>query len=99
MKLTHCQNLAPVYEELADAFAHAKDKVIVAKVDADGAGRPLGQKYGVTGFPSASPAATLHLLFSHVTHSALKWFDGKGSDVKYESGRDLESLAGLYALF
>ena len=46
------QNLAPVYEQLADAFAHAKDKVIVAKVDADGAGRPLGQKYGVTGFPS-----------------------------------------------
>ncbi len=47
------QNLAPVYEQLADAYAHAKDKVIVAKVDADGAGRPLGQKYGVTGFPSA----------------------------------------------
>ncbi|KAI0687531.1 protein disulfide isomerase [Earliella scabrosa] len=48
----HCKNLAPVYEQLADAFAHAKDKVIVAKVDADGAGRPLGQKYGVTGFPT-----------------------------------------------
>ena len=47
------QNLAPTYEQLADAFAHAKDKVIVAKVDADGAGKPLGQKYGVTGFPSA----------------------------------------------
>ncbi|OBZ67643.1 Protein disulfide-isomerase tigA [Grifola frondosa] len=48
----HCKNLAPVYEQLADAFAHAKDKVIIAKVDADGAGRPLGQKYGVTGFPT-----------------------------------------------
>ncbi|RDX39395.1 disulfide isomerase [Lentinus brumalis] len=48
----HCKNLAPVYEQLADAYAHAKDKVIVAKVDADGAGRPLGQKYGVTGFPT-----------------------------------------------
>ncbi|KAI0754039.1 protein disulfide isomerase [Daedaleopsis nitida] len=48
----HCKNLAPVYEELANAFAHAKDKVIVAKVDADGAGKPLGQKYGVTGFPT-----------------------------------------------
>ncbi|KAH7921030.1 protein disulfide isomerase [Leucogyrophana mollusca] len=48
----HCKNLAPVYEQLADAFAHAKDKVIVAKVDADGAGKPLGQKYGVTGFPT-----------------------------------------------
>lgn len=46
------QNLAPTYEQLADAFANSKDKVIIAKVDADGAGKPLGQKYGVTGFPS-----------------------------------------------
>ncbi|KAF5341709.1 hypothetical protein D9611_001837 [Ephemerocybe angulata] len=48
----HCKNLAPVWEELANAFEHAKDKVIIAKVDADGAGRELGQKYGVTGFPT-----------------------------------------------
>ena len=48
----HCKNLAPKYEELADAFGHAKDKVTIAKVDADGEGKPLGQKYGVTGFPS-----------------------------------------------
>lgn len=47
------QNLAPIYEQLADAYSHAKDKVVVAKVDADGDGKPLGQKYGVTGFPSA----------------------------------------------
>lgn len=49
--LTH-QNLAPIYEELADAFVHAKDKVVIAKVDADGEGKPLGKKYGVTGYPS-----------------------------------------------
>ncbi|KAI0029709.1 protein disulfide isomerase [Vararia minispora EC-137] len=48
----HCKNLAPVYEQLADAFSHQKEKVIVAKVDADGEGRPLGQKYDVTGFPT-----------------------------------------------
>ncbi|KAI0280771.1 thioredoxin-like protein [Russula aff. rugulosa BPL654] len=48
----HCKSLAPIYEQLADAFTHAKDKVVVAKVDADGAGKPLGQKYGVTGFPT-----------------------------------------------
>lgn len=48
----HCKNLAPVYEQLADAFAHAKDKVIIAKIDADGEGKPLGKKYGVTGFPT-----------------------------------------------
>ncbi|KAI0264425.1 thioredoxin-like protein [Gloeopeniophorella convolvens] len=48
----HCKNLAPIYEQLADAFSHAKDKVVVAKVDADGVGKPLGKKYGVTGFPT-----------------------------------------------
>ena len=46
------QNLAPIYEQLADAFSHAKDKVVIAKVDADGEGKPLGKKYGVTGYPS-----------------------------------------------
>ncbi|KAG6332449.1 hypothetical protein ID866_6641 [Astraeus odoratus] len=50
-KLAH-QNLAPTYEQLGDAFSHAQDKVIIAKVDADGAGRPLGEKYGVTGYPT-----------------------------------------------
>ncbi|KAF9533773.1 protein disulfide isomerase [Crepidotus variabilis] len=48
----HCKNLAPVYEQLADVFAHAKEKIVIAKVDADGVGKPLGQKYGVTGFPT-----------------------------------------------
>ncbi|KAH9937970.1 protein disulfide isomerase [Amylocystis lapponica] len=48
----HCKNLAPVYEELADSFAHAKNRVVIAKVDADGVGKPLGQKFGVTGFPT-----------------------------------------------
>ncbi|KAJ3517607.1 hypothetical protein NLJ89_g402 [Agrocybe chaxingu] len=48
----HCKNLAPVYEQLADVFSHAKNKVIVAKVDADGAGKPLGKRFGVTGFPT-----------------------------------------------
>jgi protein disulfide-isomerase A6 len=45
--------LAPTYEQLADVFAHAKDKVVIAKVDADGDGKSLGTKYGVTGFPSS----------------------------------------------
>ncbi|GLB40425.1 putative protein disulfide isomerase [Lyophyllum shimeji] len=48
----HCKNLAPVYEQLADAFSHVKDKVIIAKVDADGDGKAAGKKYGVTGFPT-----------------------------------------------
>lgn len=47
----HCKNLAPVYEELAQLFAHAEDKVTIGKVDAD-EHRELGQKYGVQGFPT-----------------------------------------------
>ncbi|KAI0011047.1 disulfide isomerase [Xylariaceae sp. FL0662B] len=46
----HCKNLAPVYEELAQAFATSKD-VQIAKVDAD-AERALGQRFGVQGFPT-----------------------------------------------
>ncbi|RAH45788.1 protein disulfide isomerase family protein [Aspergillus aculeatinus CBS 121060] len=47
----HCKNLAPTYEELSQAFAHATDKVTVAKVDAD-EHRDLGRKFGVQGFPT-----------------------------------------------
>ncbi|KFH47658.1 Protein disulfide-isomerase-like protein [Hapsidospora chrysogenum ATCC 11550] len=47
----HCKNLAPVYEDLAIAFEHAKDKVQIAKVDAD-AEKSLGKRFGVRGFPT-----------------------------------------------
>lgn len=47
----HCKNLAPVYEELGQAFAFASDKVQIAKVDAD-AHRSLGKKFDVQGFPT-----------------------------------------------
>jgi protein disulfide-isomerase A6 len=47
----HCKTLAPVYEELALAFEHAKDKVQIAKVDAD-AERELGKRFGIQGFPT-----------------------------------------------
>lgn len=47
----HCKNLAPVYEELATSLEFAKDKVQIAKVDAD-AEKDLGRKYGVQGFPT-----------------------------------------------
>ncbi|KAF5367576.1 hypothetical protein D9758_003706 [Tetrapyrgos nigripes] len=48
----HCKNLAPIYEQLADAYAHAKDKVFIAKMDADGAGKEKAKSYGVTGYPT-----------------------------------------------
>ncbi|KAK3685013.1 thioredoxin-like protein [Podospora appendiculata] len=47
----HCKNLAPVWEELATAFEFAKDKVQIAKVDAD-AEKSLGKRFGVQGFPT-----------------------------------------------
>jgi len=47
----HCKTLAPVYEELATNFDFAKDKVTIAKVDAD-AEKSLGQRFGVQGFPT-----------------------------------------------
>ncbi|PGH02283.1 protein disulfide-isomerase domain [Blastomyces parvus] len=47
----HCKNLAPIYDELADAFAFASDKVHISKVDAD-EHRSLGKKFGIQGFPT-----------------------------------------------
>ncbi|KAL2760516.1 hypothetical protein ACRALDRAFT_1053791 [Sodiomyces alcalophilus JCM 7366] len=47
----HCKTLAPVYEELALAFQSHKDKVQIAKVDAD-AERELGKRFKVQGFPT-----------------------------------------------
>jgi protein disulfide-isomerase A6 len=47
----HCKNLAPVYEELALSFDYAKDKVQIAKVDAD-AEKDLGKRFGIQGFPT-----------------------------------------------
>ena len=47
----HCKNLAPVYEELATAFAAAGNKVSIANVDADDH-KSLGKRFGVQGFPT-----------------------------------------------
>ncbi|EPE29560.1 Thioredoxin-like protein [Glarea lozoyensis ATCC 20868] len=47
----HCKTLAPVYEELAQNFAFAKDQVVIAKVDADSE-KSLGKRFGVQGFPT-----------------------------------------------
>ncbi|KAI9875873.1 MAG: hypothetical protein M1830_007863 [Pleopsidium flavum] len=47
----HCKTLAPVYEELAQHFAFAEDKVSIGKVDADDH-KELGRRFGVQGFPT-----------------------------------------------
>ena len=87
------QNLAPIYEQVADAFSHAKDKVIIAKVDADGEGKPLGTKYGVTGYPSEYSPCLLNQVSDPL--EALKWFKADGSYDPYEGGRDLDALVSL----
>lgn len=46
----HCKRLAPVWDTLSDVFRGESD-VVIAKVDAD-AHKSLGEKYGVTGFPT-----------------------------------------------
>ncbi|WEW61007.1 protein disulfide isomerase family protein [Emydomyces testavorans] len=47
----HCRNLAPIYEQLGQAFAHASDKVHISKVDAD-EHKSLGKAHKVQGFPT-----------------------------------------------
>jgi len=46
----HCKNLAPIYDQLGDAYKNSKN-VVIAKVDAD-QHRSLGSRFGVTGFPT-----------------------------------------------
>ncbi|KAH7325400.1 protein disulfide isomerase [Rhizoctonia solani] len=75
----HCKNLAPVYEQLADAFSHAKDKVLIVKADADGEAKEIAGKHGVTGFP------TLKWFGPD---------DATKSD-PYEGGRELNDLAAF----
>ena len=47
----HCKKLAPIYEELATSLHSSKDKVTIAKVDAD-AEKDLGSRFGIQGFPT-----------------------------------------------
>jgi protein disulfide-isomerase A6 len=47
----HCKKLAPVWEELATAFEPVKNKVQIAKVDAD-AEKSLGKRFKIGGFPT-----------------------------------------------
>jgi protein disulfide-isomerase A6 len=47
----HCKKLAPVWEDLAQTLESQKDKIQIAKVDAD-AQRSLGKRFGVQGYPT-----------------------------------------------
>lgn len=73
----HCKNLAPIYEQLADGYAHAKDKVLIVKVDADGEGKDIAKTHGVTGYP------TLKWFTA----------DDAKNPTPYEGARELDALA------
>ncbi|KAE8234318.1 hypothetical protein CF326_g636 [Tilletia indica] len=73
----HCKSLAPIYEQLADSFAHEKDRVLIAKVDAD-SNRSAGKTFDVAGFP------TLKLFDSN---------GGTKAKDTYQGPRSLEGLA------
>lgn len=47
----HCKTLAPIYEELAQHFTFAEEKVSIGKVDAD-EHKELGRRFGIQGFPT-----------------------------------------------
>ncbi|KAJ6261967.1 Thioredoxin [Drechslerella dactyloides] len=94
----HCKTLAPVFEELGDAFAQYKDKVVIAKLDAD-AHRNLGKKFDVRGFPtlkwfdgkSKEPVTydsgrTLEALTEYVTTKTGIKLGGKGGAKKQAVG-------------
>ncbi|KAI9244158.1 thioredoxin-like protein [Sporodiniella umbellata] len=74
----HCKKLAPVYAQLGDAFAHAKDQVIIASFNAD-EHRNTPQVYGVQGFPTLKWFP--------------RGFNSPEDVETYQGGRDLESLA------
>ncbi|KAJ4892526.1 Protein disulfide-isomerase like 2-1 [Raphanus sativus] len=46
----HCKSLAPTYEKVATVFKQ-EEGVVIANLDAD-AHKSLGEKYGVSGFPT-----------------------------------------------
>jgi hypothetical protein len=52
-----------VYEELGEAYAFAKDSVVIAKVDAD-AHQSLGSRFGVQGFPTLKWCGAYSYIFS-----------------------------------
>ena len=74
----HCKSLAPIYEKLGSAFEGSG--VLVANVNAD-QHRALGEKFGVTGFPTLKwvPAGT-------------PLADVVSAAVSYDGARELQPL-------
>ncbi|KAG0372765.1 hypothetical protein BGX24_012606, partial [Mortierella sp. AD032] len=47
----HCKNLEPIYAQLGESYASKKDKVLIAKADAD-THRELASRFGIRGYPT-----------------------------------------------
>jgi protein disulfide-isomerase A1 len=48
----HCKRLKPIWDQLGDKFAHAKDKITIAKMEATENDLPPSVPFRVSGFPT-----------------------------------------------
>ncbi|OUM61612.1 hypothetical protein PIROE2DRAFT_12351 [Piromyces sp. E2] len=48
---SHCKELKPIYESLADSYDHVKEKVYIARIDADKY-KPVVKAQGVKSYPT-----------------------------------------------
>lgn len=74
----YCKELDEVYPDLAASFAHAQDRLVIAKIDVRSTeeGMALGARFNLQGYPS------------------LRWFDGQSSyPVDYPWARDLKWMS------
>ncbi|XP_031571146.1 protein disulfide isomerase-like 2-2 [Actinia tenebrosa] len=97
----HCKNLAPVYEKVGKTFKN-EPNCVIAKVDAD-SHRELGEKYGVSGFPTIK-------FFSKTNKDGEEYSGGRSEEdfiqfmnekcgTKRKSGGGLNSEAGRIEAF
>ena len=77
----HCKQLAPVYEQLGGVF-EGEPAVVIAKIDAD-KHRGLGERFGVSGFPTIKYLEVDALDGGAKPEAAAK---------DYSGGRDLASM-------
>ncbi|EEB90814.1 hypothetical protein MPER_10933, partial [Moniliophthora perniciosa FA553] len=84
----HCQKLEPVYDQLADAYAHAQDTLFIGRIEAAKVGRSIKKRYGVTQYPTLkwfSPNGTVedqfHSLAKRTIHN-MAHFVHKNSNVR-----------------
>ncbi len=80
----HCKQLAPVYEQLGGVF-EGEASVVIAKIDAD-KHRGLGERFGVSGFP------TIKYLEVDALDGGAK---AEAAAKDYSGGRDLATLVAF----